>query len=162
MYRLTFTEIMPPLDRAGARLVAWANLDPGQRVALAEFFRESILPVLTPLAIDASRPFPLLASLSLNLALRLGAVPGEPEGRLAIVQVPPGLARLVPLDTSGSFVLLEEIISAQLAQLFPGQPLVECAVIRLARDAELELDDEGGEPTWSWSSANCDAGGAAA
>ena len=144
LYRVTFTEIMPALDRAGARLVAWSNLAPDQQVGLAEFFREAILPVLTPLAIDESRPFPLLASLSLNLALRLGPAPGEDERRLAIVQVPPGLSRLVSLDADGSFVLLEEVISAQLSQLFPGQPLIESAVIRLSRDAELELDDEGG------------------
>jgi polyphosphate kinase len=144
LYRITFAEIMPALDRAGARLAAWSRLPADQQDRLAEFFREAVLPVLTPLAIDESRPFPLLASLSLNLALRLGPAPGDDERRLAIVQVPPGLSRLVPIDAAGSFVLLEEVISAQLSQLFPGQPLVESAVIRLSRDAELELDDEGG------------------
>jgi polyphosphate kinase len=144
LYRLTFDEIVPGLAGAGARVVAWADLDAGKRAALGEFFRDSILPVLTPLAIDESRPFPLLSSLSLNLALRLDGEPGRTEQRLAIVQVPPGLTRLVPLTPPGSFVLLEEIIVAHVSLLFPGQPIVECAVIRLARDAELELDDEGG------------------
>src|SRR5262249_32079646 len=115
-----------------------------RRVALGDFFRDAILPVLTPLAIDASRPFPLLASLSLNLALRLDAAPDEEQRRLAIVQVPPGLSRLVALDEPGSFLLLGEVISAPLPLPFPGQPILESAVIRLARDAELELDDEGG------------------
>ena len=87
----------------------------------ATFFREQVLPVLTPLAIDMSRPFPLLSSLSLNLALRLDAAPGETERRLAIVQVPPGLTRLVQLARARafSFVLLEEIISAHLPQPLP-------------------------------------------
>ena len=144
LYRLTFGEILPALAEAGAKIVPWSDLEPGRRVALGDFFREGILPVLTPLAIDASRPFPLLSSLSLNLALRLGPAPGETAERLAIVQVPPGLARLVPLGEPGHFILLEEIVSAHVSLLFPGQPIVECAAIRLSRDAELELDDEGG------------------
>ncbi len=82
--------------------------------------------------------------MSLNLALLLAAAPDESEPRLAIVQVPPGLARLVPVGEPGAFVLLEEIVSAHVALLFPGQPILESAVIRLARDSELELDDEGG------------------
>ena len=144
LYRLTFTEIMPALATAGVRVLSWADLEPHQRSALEEFFRNEILPVLTPLAIDASRPFPLLSSLSLNLALRLDAAPGESATRLAIVQVPPGLARLVPFGGPFSFVLLESIVSAHVALLFPGQRILESATIRLARDAELELDDEGG------------------
>jgi polyphosphate kinase len=144
LYRLTTGELMPALAAAGVRLVSWSDLEPGRQVALGDFFRDAVLPVLTPLAIDASRPFPLLSSLSLNLALRLDAEPGETEHRLAIVQVPPGLARLVAVGDPGSFVLLEAIISAHLSLLFPGQPILEAAIIRLARDAELELDDEGG------------------
>ncbi len=144
LYRVAFGEIMPALEPSGVRIVPWTDLDAGTQATLAGFFREQVLPVLTPLAIDASRPFPLLASLSLNLALRLGPSSGETSDRLAIVQVPPLLSRLVPLAKTGSFVLLEEIISAHLSLLFPGQAVTESAVIRLARDAELELDDEGG------------------
>ena len=68
------------------------------------------------------------------------------EIRSRIVQAPPGLARLVRLAGAAgvSFVLLEQIIQAHLSQLFPGQEILQAAVIRLARDAELEFDDEGG------------------
>ena len=70
-------------------------------LGLSAYFRDSVLPVLTPLAIDEARPFPLLASLSLNLALILErSEPDEPQ-RLAIVQVPGGLTRLVP-DPGGN------------------------------------------------------------
>jgi len=144
LYRLTFDEIMPALAPAGARLVGWSELEQAKRDALGEYFRDAILPVLTPLAIDASRPFPLLSSLSLNLAFRLDAAPNQTAQRFAIVQVPAGLARLVPLAEPGAFMLLEEIISGHASLLFPGQTILECAAIRLARDAELELDDEGG------------------
>ena len=123
-----------------------AKLDEPRRAALAAFFRDDVLPVLTPLAIDVSRPFPLLSSLSLNLALLLDAGRRRAGPRLAIVQVPAGLPRLVAsrLDDGVGYVLLEDVIRAHLAQLFPGQTILESAVIRLARDAELELDDEGG------------------
>jgi polyphosphate kinase len=121
-------------------------LTDAQRRPLSAFFAEAILPVLTPLAIDVSRPFPLLSSLSLNVAVLLGAAAGESDHRFAIVQVPAGLARLVRIAGAddAAFVLLEEIIKAHLPQLFPGQTILQATVIRLARDAELEFDDEGG------------------
>jgi polyphosphate kinase len=135
-------ELLARLAPAGIRLVAWAALPAGQQEALRRFFRDEVQPVLTPLAIDASRPFPILSSLSLNLAFRLATPDGEP--RLAIVQVPPRLTRLVKFAAPAGFVLLEEIIAAQVGELFAGQAVVDTAVFRLARDAELELDDEGG------------------
>jgi polyphosphate kinase len=144
LYKLALDDILPALAASGARVVAWSDLEPERRAALGELFRTSILPILTPLAIDESRPFPLLSSLSLNLALRLEAATGGTAPRLAIVQVPPRLTRLVPAGAPGAFVLLEEIIVAHVSLLFPGQHIVESAVVRLARDAELELDDEGG------------------
>ena len=144
--RLVAGDLLPQLGSKGIRLLSWNELDATRQATLGTYFAESVLPVLTPLAIDISRPFPLLSSLSLNLALRLDPEPGESVRRLAIVQVPPRLTRLVRLVEPGgvAFVLLEDIIRAHLAQLFPGQPVIESAVIRLSRDAELELDDEGG------------------
>ena len=152
LYRLTTEDLLPALEKEGVRIVAWKDLGRNHQAALGTLFREQVFPVLTPLAIDMSRPFPLLSSLSLNLALRLGPTPGATERRLAIVQVPQqGLTRLIPIAEPGgftpggfSFVLLDEIISAHVAGLFPGQPILESAVIRLSRDAELEFDDEGG------------------
>jgi polyphosphate kinase len=146
LYRLVEEELLPALSSHGIRLVSLSEIGDPRRAALATFFRDAVLPVLTPLAIDVSRPFPLLSSLSLNLALLLEALPGEAERRLAIVQVPPGLTRLIEVAglEGQAYVLLEDVIRAQLAQLFPGQVILECTVIRLARDSELEFDDEGG------------------
>ena len=147
LYRLVGGELLPALAGAGISIVAVTDLKGPRRSALATYFREGVLPVLTPLAIDVSRPFPLLSSLSLNLALLLEKTADDEQRRLAIVQVPAGLARLVDVGSSGGrycFVLLEDVIRAHLALLFPGQAIVESAAIRLARDAELELDDEGG------------------
>jgi polyphosphate kinase len=144
LYQIVLDELLPALASADVRIVRWKDLDRSKRAALTATFRDTVLPVLTPLAIDATRPFPLLSSLSLNLALRLSPAPGEQEDRLAIVQVPPRLTRLVRVEEPGVFVLLEDIISAHLPELFPGQTIVEAVAVRLARDAELELDDEGG------------------
>ena len=139
-------ELQPALAAAGVRVLDGPS---SMRIVMRRcgtFFNDAILPVLTPLAIDVSRPFPLLSSLSLNLALRLEPAPGESAPRLAIVQVPPRLSRLVPLSGADghAFVLLEDVIRAHLDRLFPGQTILEAAAIRLSRDAELELDDEGG------------------
>ena len=145
LYRLCTETLFPELASHGIRMYAVDALAEHQRAAVAANFRERVLPVLTPLAIDISRPFPLLASLTVNLALLLEPAPGDDRPRLAIVQVPPAYPRLVPLAGEGAgFVLLEEIIRTHVGQLFPGQKIVESAAIRLARDAEMELDDEGG------------------
>jgi polyphosphate kinase len=146
LYCLVVNELWPLLADRAIRVVTFAELTEAQRTQLSTFFRDAVLPVLTPLAIDVSRPFPLLSSLSLNLAVVLHPAPGETDRRLAIVQVPSRLARLVRADAAEghTFVLLEDIIRAHLPQLFPGQAILESTVVRLARDAELEFDDEGG------------------
>ena len=146
LYGLVNGTLLPALADARIRLLTVAELEPHRRAAVATFFGDAVLPVLTPLAIDVSRPFPLLSSLSLNLALLLAPAPGETDRRLAIVQVPAVLTRLVPVASNEghAFVLLEDVIRSHVGQLFPGQAILETAVIRLARDAELELDDEGG------------------
>ena len=120
--------LLPALAARGIRIVDTRELADRQ-LALGAYFRDSVLPVLTPLAIDESRPFPLLASLSLNIALRLEPTTESGRVRLAIVQVPAGLPRLIPLtDMAGyAFVLLEEVIREHLPQLFPGHRLLECA-----------------------------------
>jgi polyphosphate kinase len=146
--RVLTEQILPGLAEQGVRIVPLATLEEQQRTVLTRYFRAEVLPALTPLAIDVSRPFPRLSNLSLNLALLLDGLPGEEGPRLAVVQVPAGLRRLVrPLGAEGStYVLLEEIVRAELGDLFPGQAILESATFRIARDAELELDDEGGRP----------------
>jgi polyphosphate kinase len=139
-------EILPPLGERGIRFVSYKDLEEPQRSFLGRYFTAEVLPALTPLAIDVSRPFPQLANLSLNLAILLAPPEGEEQPRLAVVQVPSGLRRLVrPLGGDGNtYVLLEEIIRNELAALFPGQNILEVSAFRVARDAELELDEEGG------------------
>jgi polyphosphate kinase len=138
-------EILPALGQHGIQITAMAALDPTQRTYLSRYFTAEVLPALTPLAIDLSRPFPKLSGLSLNLAVLLEPAEGDSEPRLAVVQVP-GLQRLVrPVGGEGTtYVLLEELVRSELPALFPGQQVMESAVFRVSRDAALDLDDEGG------------------
>ena len=146
LYDTLLQEILPGLAERGIRILGVDGLDPAAQAALSRYFRDEILPALTPMAIDSSRPFPMLSSLSLNLAVRLGPGEGEELPRLAVVQVPSMLPRLVrPLQAEGtSYVLVEDVIRTELQHLFPGQPVLESAAFRIARDAEMDLDDEGG------------------
>jgi polyphosphate kinase len=146
LYAALTGEILPPLAERGLRLVRPGDLEAPARAALSRFFKDEVLPALTPLAIDASRPFPMLASLSLNLAVLIGPADGEDQPRLAVVQVPSRLPRLVrPPGTEGMVhVLLEDVIWADLQSLFPGQEIRDVAAFRIARDSELDFDDEGG------------------
>jgi polyphosphate kinase len=146
LYRSLGTEILAGLAGREIRLVPVAGLDAGARASLARHFRDEILPALTPLAIDTSRPFPMLAGLSLNVAVLLSPNDGETKPRLGVVQVPARLRRLVRLPGSGTaYALLEDLIRAELPSLFPGQSVLESAAFRVTRDAEMDLDDEGGD-----------------
>jgi len=146
LHEMLTGEILPQLREHGIRIVSFDELDAPQKATLSRHFRDEVLPALTPLAIDASRPFPMLSSLSLNLALLLGPGEGEEQPRLAVVQVPGRLRRLVrPLGgDNNNYALLEDVIRAELPSLFPGQTILEVAAFRISRDAEMELDDEGG------------------
>ena len=137
--------LLPALAGYGIHLLRVSSLDPAARAATKAYFHEQVLPVLTPLGVDFERPFPLLATLSLNLAFWIPPAPNEGERRLAIVQVPSRLPRLVRIAGAGpsTFVLLEDLIRAEAAALFPGQTLLEGIAFRLTRDSELDLDDEG-------------------
>jgi polyphosphate kinase len=145
LHRTLTDEIMPRLAKRGIQLVPLQSLDPGQRDPLRRYFQRDVLPALTPLAIDSSRPFPMLASLTLNLAVLLEPAEEESQPRLAVVQVPAGLPRIVrPAGTDGNtYVWMEEIIASELSALLPGQRILQWAAFRLARDSELELDEDG-------------------
>ena len=144
LYALTVDELLPALAAEGIRV--FMTTEKADKAAVGVLFRDAVLPVLTPMAIDRARPFPLLASLTLNIAVWLVPAAGDAERRLAVVQVPPGLPRLIPATAvdGRAFLLLEDVIREHLSQLFPGQQILESRVMRVARDAELDLDEEGG------------------
>jgi polyphosphate kinase len=138
--RLFAEDIAPTLARSGIEIVRWAEIGADEREELNEFFAEKLFPVLTPLAVDSGRPFPFISNLSLNLAVLVRDAGG---GRIhfARVKVPPSLPRFVPFANGRSFVPLEEVIAANLDQLFPGMEIVEHHTFRVTRNADLEVSD---------------------
>ncbi len=137
-------ELLPLLAERGIELPEIETLEDEERRWLDGHFESEVLPTLTPLAIDASRPFPLLSNLSLNVAVLLEPVTEADSPRLAVVQVPQGINRLVRIAGPGSrYVLVENLLKTEMDRLFPGQVVRESVVFRIARDAAMELDDEG-------------------
>ena len=137
-------DILSALEKADIRLVTWDQLAKDERDHLAQEFQDRIFPVLTPLSVDPSHPFPYISSLSLNLA----AVVRDPMTggrRFARVKVPPLLPRFLPLPDAGRFIPLEQVIAANLGELFPGMEIVAHHVFRITRDADVELEEEEGE-----------------
>jgi polyphosphate kinase len=144
--------LRPQLTNKGVHLLDYIDLNQEQRAYLHHYFEEQIFPVLTPLAIDPSHPFPHISNLSLNLAV---IIKDEETGEdlLARVKVPGILPRFLPLpeplqvQTEGipaiwTGVPLEQVIAHNLEALFPGMNVQEYYLFRVTRDGDLELEED--------------------
>ena len=134
---------------AGIRRLRADQLNARQRQHLEQFFQQQVFPVLTPIAIESPRAFPLLPGLGVHLAVRLAPERATPRHyRHAIVPVPRGLPRFVPVPAEGSYeyILLEELIGLFLDELFPGESIVESVPFRITRNADTSLrEDQAGD-----------------
>ncbi|TPW11068.1 MAG: polyphosphate kinase, partial [bacterium] len=138
--------ILPELAISGIEIVPWDRLDDPEREELTRKFSERIFPILTPLAVDPAHPFPYISNLSLSLAVEL-LVWNEreevEETRFARVKVPPIVPRLLPLDGAASrFVLVEEVMAAQINRLFPDVTVRAVHPFRVTRDADFEIEED--------------------
>jgi len=135
--------LLPALKIEGISLVTWNDLDDDERRYTTALFNDRIFPVLTPLAVDPSRPFPYISGLSLNLAVIVKNSVTQEEF-FARVKVPPILSRFVETSLLGKerFIPLEELIAAHLASLFPGMEIEDHYTFRVTRNQDLELDEE--------------------
>jgi polyphosphate kinase len=149
-HRAFTDDVLPRLDREGVRIIAHERLDDRQRAFLQEYFRKTILPVVTPLAIDPGHPFPFLANRTICLAVQLAAAGSDaaiagPEPT-ALIHIPssvlPRFIRLPSADGRHDFCLLEEVIRAHVDQLFHGYEVKSCVPIRVTRDWDLIIDEE--------------------
>jgi polyphosphate kinase len=138
---LFLDDVVPALAAVGIRLSSWDDLDEDDEKFLVETFEQRIFPVLTPLAVDPGHPFPYISNLSLNLAIDLRD-PVTGERRFARVKVPNLLPRFVVMPDGERFVPLEQVIAAHLDQLFPGMDVESRATFRVARNADLTLEEE--------------------
>ena len=139
-------EILPALQSHKIDLIHWNDLLEDERNYVSKLFRERIYPVLTPLAVDPSHPFPYISGLSLNLAV-IVKNPSTNEQSFARVKVPPILSRFIATSSTGSrrFIPLEDVIAIHLQELFPGMLIEDHYTFRVTRNEDLELEEEESE-----------------
>ena len=144
--KLFHQELMPQLKQNGIEIVDWDKLTQTEIEYINKIFTKRIFPVLTPLAVDPSHPFPYISGLSLNLAV-LVKQPDTNEELFARVKVPASLPRFIETaEFVGSrFIPLEKVIIANLDQLFPGMQIQDYYTFRITRNADLELEEEESE-----------------
>lgn len=141
------TRLIPQLAAEGIHVLNHAALSVAAQGTLHSFFAREIFPLLTPLAVDAGRPFPHISGRSLNLLVVISDELGE---RFARVKVPPSLSRLIPIPPDeasgevsstghGSFTWVEQVIAANAATLFPGKTIVGTYLFRVIRNATLAI-----------------------
>jgi polyphosphate kinase len=147
-------EVLPQLTSAGVSLIPYESLSRHEKENLQNYFMEKVYPILTPLAVDPSHPFPYISPLSVNIGLMVhapedGKLIGRrkrEQSRFVRIKVPSLVPRLVPVGSSGTrFVLLEEIIEANIQVLFPGMVPGTCHRFRVTRDADIEIREEEAE-----------------
>src|SRR5262245_14908370 len=135
--------LVPAFATAGVAIVKWEDLERHERKALEEIYEQRIFPVLTPLAVDPSHPFPYISNLALSIAAMVADPESEDGGdrRFVRVKVPTVFPRLVEVDES-RFLPVEDLIIAQLGTLFSGMTIEEAATFRVTRNADLTLEEE--------------------
>jgi polyphosphate kinase len=145
-YHLWNTQLVPALAEQHIRFFKPNALDPEDREWARRYFIHEIYPVLTPLAIDPSHPFPQLLNKSLNLIVHLEKNSKDTENRYAIVQVPRVLNRLIELPNrtghAHEFVFLSRLIETHVSLLFPGINVLGAYPFRVTRNSDLYIDEE--------------------
>lgn len=133
--------VLPALKKKHISFLMPDEMNEKQKEYISDFFDKILFPVLTPLAVDESRPFPLLANKSLNVAVRLK---NQDETCFAVVQVPSILSRFLelPCDDGKAYVLLENVIIYKISELFELHEIEACCPFRITRNSDLEIDEE--------------------
>jgi len=147
-YEIFNNDLVPALEAQGVRLVSHGDRTPEQRRWVSRYFETNVRPLLVPVALDPSHPFPQVANKSLNFIVSLGGTDAfGRENNIAIVRVPRALPRLVklPKNLSGKqqvFVSLSSMIRAHLATLFNGREMLSFSQFRVTRHSDLAVDEE--------------------
>ena len=147
-YQIFNSELMPALTKQGVYLLSHGDRTAEQRKWVAKYFETEVRPLLVPVALDPSHPFPLVANKSLNFIVLLGG--NDTFGRdnnIAIVKVPRVLPRLIKLpkhlsDKQQKFVSLSSVIRAHLATLFTGREVLNFSQFRVTRHSDLAVDED--------------------
>ncbi len=147
-YALYNDELMPALEDQGIKIVSHGDRNMAQRRWVKQYFEREVQPLLLPVGLDPSHPFPEVANKSLNFIVRLGGRDAfGRENEIAIVKVPRVLPRLIRLPEkitgqSNFFVSLSSVIRGNLAELFPGRDVGQFSQFRVTRHSDLAVDEE--------------------
>ena len=141
--RLFEDVIQPELAEHGIAILRFAELAAGEKEKMRQLFADRIFPVLTPLAVDPSHPFPYISGLSINLAV-LVKNPHTGARQFARIKVPTVLPRFIPLS-EGRFVPLEDVIAHHLDQVFAGMQVLSHHVFRVTRNEDVEVEEDDAE-----------------
>jgi polyphosphate kinase len=136
-------DVRPALVKEGIEILRWDELTATEKDRMDELFAERIFPVLTPLAVDPSHPFPYISGLSINLAV-LVRNPETGIRQFARVKVPTMLSRFITL-AEGRYVALEDVIAHHLDQLFSGMQVVGHHIFRVTRNEDVEVEEDDAE-----------------
>jgi polyphosphate kinase len=137
-------QVLKELDAVGGPIITKIPALSAQgKEWLEDYYREVIYPVLTPMAVDASRPFPFLANRTLNLAVQL-LTKNDDEESMSVVQVPSVLPRLIEVEREKrrTFVFLEDVIIQHCSDLFKGCKIMDVVPFRVTRDSDLDVDED--------------------
>lgn len=136
-------DVMPALRKKGIRIRHYTSLTMEQRDELRVHFKEKVFPVLTPLAVDPSHPFPQLRNLGLNLLVELRDPNNKKERKIAVLPLPALVGRFIriPGSTKADCILLEDLISQHLDLLFPNMNIVSANCFRITRNADMDLSE---------------------
>jgi len=147
-YRVFNEEVVPALQSRGLTVLSHAERDAAQREWVARFFEQQVRPLLMPVGLDPSHPFPTVANKSLNFICRLeGRDAFGRENLIAIIKVPRALPRVIRLPEALSggkqaYVLLTSVIRAHLGEMFPGRRAESFSQFRVTRDSDLDVDED--------------------
>jgi polyphosphate kinase len=148
-YQLWNNELLPALGEHGVYLHDFKGLSKQDKTWASHYFREEVFPVLTPLAVDASHPFPQLQNKSHNLFLRLKRPERPTEALHAVVAIPRVLPRLVriphPKTGEWHYILIQNLIQNHIQELFPGLEVDQVYGFRITRNSDLYIDEEEAE-----------------
>ena len=133
--RLLQDKLRPALSAAGIPILDYTQLNEQQQAEMLRYFRESVEPILTPLAVDASHPFPFISNLGLNIAVEVTGTKKK-RNQFVRIKVPANRPRWVPLPGGGGFVPLEQVIAANLGMMFPKAAGLKCYLFRVTRGAK--------------------------
>jgi polyphosphate kinase len=133
--RLVQDELRPALKKAQIPILEYSELNDAQQVHMQRYFLESVEPILTPLAVDASHPFPFISNLGLNLAVVVTETKKK-RNRFVRIKVPANRPRWIPLPGEAGYVPLEQVIMANLRLLFPRAAGLNCYLFRVTRGAK--------------------------